>query len=122
MTGGTLAGPGLYAMDTPNCAPEHLTALAAAGCQLMLFTTGVGNGFVSGLAPTLKICANQQSCRMLQTQIDIPLSEGPNGSLRLPDSASRTHDAMKATADGQLTWGETASDGDDIISRFGAVR
>ena len=53
-----LPGPGLYLMDAPAYAPESVGGLVASGAQIVLFTTGVGNSFVSGIAPTIKISAN----------------------------------------------------------------
>src|SRR4030095_7980185 len=47
----TPPGPGLYVMDAPGFSPESMTGFAAAGAQLMLFTTGAGNSFCNALAP-----------------------------------------------------------------------
>ncbi|MCB1511412.1 MAG: UxaA family hydrolase, partial [Hyphomicrobiaceae bacterium] len=49
--------PGLYLMDGPSFSPESMTGFTAAGAQLLLFTTGLGNGYTSLLAPTIKISA-----------------------------------------------------------------
>ena len=45
------AGPGLWIMDAPAYAPESVTGFVAAGANLVLFTTGVGNFYSSALAP-----------------------------------------------------------------------
>ena len=114
-------GQGLYAMDTANYAPEHMTALAAAGCQLMLFTTGAGNSFVSGLCPTLKVCANETAAPRLREQIDVALDDLLSDSGTPDAGAARIDGQVRATAGGQLTWGEILGEGEDVVSRFGAA-
>jgi len=113
--------PGLFAMDTPNYAPEHLTALAAAGCQMALFTTGAGNSFVSGLIPTLKVCANRSSCDKLKEQFDVTLDDLLDQNRPATEGGTRIAKAVLDTAAGRLTWGEILGEGDDIVSRFGAA-
>lgn len=113
--------PGLFAMDTPNYAPEHLTALAAAGCQMVLFTTGAGNSFVSGLIPTLKVCANRSSCDKLKEQFDVTLDDLLDQNRPATEGGTRIAKAVLDTAAGRLTWGEILGEGDDIVSRFGAA-
>ena len=49
--------PGLNLLSAPGNDPVAATALAAAGCQLMLFTTGRGTPFGT-VVPTLKIASN----------------------------------------------------------------
>src|SRR5665213_4613516 len=66
---------GLYVMDGPGFSPESLTAFAAAGAQLMLFTTGAGNSFCNSLAPTLKVSARPHTIAALPAQIDFDASE-----------------------------------------------
>ncbi|MRG71880.1 hypothetical protein GH722_08865 [Alphaproteobacteria bacterium HT1-32] len=113
--------PGLFAMDTPNYAPEHLTALSAAGCQLHLFTTGAGNSFTNGLCPTLKICANDTACDYLGEQIDIPLDGIMSGRRSMEEATLQISENVRQTADGKLSWGEILGEGDDIVSRFDAA-
>ena len=36
------SAPGLYVMDAPGFSPESMTGFAAAGAQVMMFTTGAG--------------------------------------------------------------------------------
>jgi len=104
-------GGGLFAMDTANYAPEHLTALAAAGCQFALFTTGAGNSFVSGMMPTLKICANRDSCTKLQTHFDVMLHDLMDHADPLPAGAARVARATQSVVNGQLTWAKSWAKG-----------
>lgn len=114
-------GAGLWLMDAAAYAPESLTGFVAAGAQLILFTTGVGNSYVSALAPTIKISANPETCVRLDGQIDFGADSGFSGGARTADLADRLLDTVCDVAGGSLTWGETLGEGDETISRFGAA-
>lgn len=55
--GGTLKKPGLNLLSAPGNDLVASSALAAAGCQMVLFTTGRGTPFGS-FVPTVKIATN----------------------------------------------------------------
>ncbi len=65
---------GLSLLDAPAAAVENLTALSAAGCQIILFTTGGGNPVGNPISPTIKITANSKSFIKFKDLIDIDLS------------------------------------------------
>jgi altronate dehydratase large subunit len=112
-------GPGLYLMDAPAYAPESVGGLVAAGAQLALFTTGVGNSFVSGLAPTIKISANPVTTARLGEQLDFDASDVFESRATLEDAARRLTDLVVDVASGTLTWGEVLDEGEDVVSRLG---
>ncbi|HBP37922.1 MAG TPA: altronate hydrolase [Clostridiales bacterium] len=72
--GGRVRRPGLTILEGPGNDPVACTALAAAGAQLILFTTGRGNP-LGGPVPTLKISSNQQLADRKPHWID--LDAGP---------------------------------------------
>jgi altronate dehydratase large subunit len=115
----TLPGPGLYVMDAPAYAPESVGGLVASGAQIVLFTTGVGNSFVSGLAPTIKISANPVAAKRLGEQLDFDASGVFERREALTDATSRLMDVMLDIASGTLTWGEVLDEGEDVVSRLG---
>jgi altronate dehydratase large subunit len=105
-------------MDGPGFSPESLTGFAAAGAQLMLFTTGAGNSFCSLLAPTIKISANRAAVQALTDQIDFDANslldgEGPS------ELADQLLARVVDTASGTLTWGEVLAESDECFARFG---
>ena len=114
-----LPGPGLYVMDAPAYAPESVTGLVASGAQLALFTTGAGNSFVSGLAPTIKISANPVATARLREQLDFDASEVFASRETFVSAASRLTALMTDVASGALTWGEILDEGEDVVSRLG---
>jgi altronate dehydratase large subunit len=117
--GERLPAAGLYLMDAPAYAPESVGGLVASGAQIVLFTTGVGNSFVSGIAPTIKISANPVATRRLHEQLDFDASDVFERSASLADAAARLQDLVLEVASGSLTWGEVLDEGDDVVSRLG---
>ena len=111
--------PGLWVMDAPAYAPESVTGFVAAGAQIVLFTTGVGNSYVSALAPTIKLSANPVTCAALGQQLDFDASAAFLGREGLEASADRLLARMLDIASGQATWGEILKEGDEVVSRFG---
>lgn len=110
---------GLWVMDAPAFAPESLTGFVAAGAQVMLFTTGVGNSYVSALAPTIKISANPESCERVKTQFDFCADAGIAGTCSLAALADDLLERILGVMQGDLTWGEILGEGDEVVSRFG---
>ena len=114
-----LPGPGLYLMDAPAYAPESITGFVASGAQLVLFTTGVGNSYVSTLAPTIKISGNPETAARLREQLDFDASAVFEGGESLEAAASRLSQLVLDVASGMLTWGEVLDEGGESISRVG---
>jgi altronate dehydratase large subunit len=82
-------GPGLYFMDSPGREMEFLTGLASAGCQVMLFSTGIGAPQGFSLAPVLKISGNANTCRALAEYIDVDVSGIISGGETVDDAGTR---------------------------------
>lgn len=114
-----IPGPGLYVMDAPAYAPESVGGLVAAGAQMVLFTTGVGNSFVSGIAPTIKISANPAATSRLREQLDFDASDVYERRATLAEATQRLLATVLEVASGTLTWGEILDEGEDVVSRLG---
>lgn len=62
---------GVYLQDGTMLFSHCLTHLAAAGCQLILFTTGIGASVNSQLMPTIIVCGNPDSFERMEGDMDI---------------------------------------------------
>lgn len=113
--------PGLWTMDASAYAPKSVTGFVMAGAQIVLFTTGVGNSYVSAVAPTLKLSANPRTCEALRQQLDFDAGDAFRGRISLDDAAARLADRMIEIASGLATWGEVLGEGDEVTSRFAAA-
>jgi altronate dehydratase large subunit len=110
--------PGLYLMDGPAFSPESLTGFAAAGAQLMLFTTGPGNSYASAVAPTIKVAAQAKTVRRLPEQIDFDASTVLAGSETVEVAGRRLFETILDVAGGTLTLGEILREGLEIPTRI----
>lgn len=113
--------PGLWLMDAPSYAPESLTGFAAAGANIALFTTGVGNSYGSALMPTIKLSANPETTARLSQQLDFDAGAVLTGRASLDDAAAGLQSLAVDVASGSLTWSEILGDQGETISRFGAA-
>lgn len=112
-------GRGLYVMDAPGFSPESMTGFAAAGAQVMLFTTGAGNSFCNAVAPTIKISARPDTVARLDTQIDFDASAVFEGREDVDAAAKRLFERLIDVASGVLTWGEILNESSEAMARSG---
>ena len=90
-------------MDAPAYAPEPVTGFVAAGSQIILFTTGVGNSYVRAVAPTLKLSANPHAVAQLRQQLDFDASTAFLGHESIEATAEQLFARMISIASGQAT-------------------
>jgi altronate dehydratase large subunit len=113
------ARKGLWLMDGPSFSPESLTGFAAAGAQIMLFTTGPGNSFCNRLAPTIKLTGRHDTARRLADQIDFDASDVLSGIESVEAAGERLFRHVLETASGLLTFGEVHGEGAETFTRAG---
>ena len=110
---------GVYVMDAPGFSPESMTGFAAAGAQVMLFTTGAGNSYCSAVAPTIKISARPDTVARLSTQIDFDASGVFEGRDDPDAAADRLYALLLEVCSGTRTWGELLGESGESIIRIG---
>ena len=64
-------GKGLFILDGPGQEPKAVTALAAAGAQVILFATGIGAPQGFPFVPVIKVTANPITYEHLSDHMDI---------------------------------------------------
>jgi altronate dehydratase large subunit len=94
-------GPGLYFMDSPGREMEFLTGLASVGCQVMLFSTGIGAPQGFPLSPVIKISGNELTCRRLAEYIDIDVSGIVTGSETVDQAGNRIYESVLQVFSGE---------------------
>ncbi|MGD9942116.1 MAG: UxaA family hydrolase [Burkholderiaceae bacterium] len=110
--------PGLHFMDAPAAAVENLTALAAGGCQLIFFGTGVGNPIGNMVAPTVKVCGNVNTLQTMADNIDFDVSGILQRGEKLADAGARLFDYAIDVACGTLLTSEVFDIRETAVSRF----
>lgn len=115
---------GLCLVDGPGQDILCLTGLVAAGCQVVLFTTGRGTPTGSAIAPTVKIAANFETSEIMGNELDVRLSrhllfEHGSQRLRLEALAEREiAPAVREIAGGRRTRSEVRGQHDFQVRQF----
>jgi altronate dehydratase large subunit len=111
--------PGLHFMAGPAPAVESITSLAAGGCQLCLFSTGVGNPIGHQVMTIIKLSGNRNTLQSLADNIDFDVS----GILEKNESITAVGERLMkyalSVASGELTTSEVLDTRESAISRFG---
>ena len=113
--GNLIDAAGLVVLDAPNSDLISITSLAAAGCNLLAFTTGRGTPAASPVVPTIKITANERTYRLINENTDV-LVTGEDAS-----SVDRLLDAIIASANGEPTKAERAGHGEMFVPLEGVT-
>lgn len=110
---------GLVLMDSPCYDMLSVTAMIAAGCQAVVFTTGRGNAIGNPIAPVIKVTANRQTYQHQEDNHDIDMSSVLEEGVSLQEMADITYNEMISILSGQLTKAEALKMGysEVVISR-----
>lgn len=102
--GGRIKCAGLTLLESPGNDPVAATALASAGCQIILFSTGRGTPF-SSIVPTLKISSNSALFDKKRNWIDFDAGTILDGK-PLAKLSREFFDSVMAVANGRKTKAE----------------
>jgi altronate dehydratase large subunit len=108
---------GLYLLDVvpdgeprfgfPNISDNaEIVELIACGAHLILFTTGRGSVVGSAISPVIKVCANPETYRRMQDDMDIDAGRILAGTATLDEVGGEIFDSVLAVAAGRLTKSE----------------
>ncbi|MES1260043.1 MAG: altronate dehydratase family protein [Gemmatimonadota bacterium] len=107
--------PGLNLLCTPGNDVECTTAQAAAGANIILFTTGLGTPTGNPVAPVLKLATNTPLARRMPDSVDLDCGPVVAGDATLAEMGERVLDLVIETASGRyLTAAERLSQWDFI--------
>lgn len=107
--------PGLALVCTPGNDVESTTALAAAGCTVMLFTTGLGTPTGNPICPTLKISTNTDLANRMADVIDFDTGPVITGEKSVEQMGAEMLDLTLATASGLYTPKAVSLGQDDFL-------
>jgi altronate hydrolase len=107
--------PGLALVCTPGNDVESTTALAGAGCTVMLFTTGLGTPTGNPICPTLKISTNTDLATRMGDVIDFDTGPVITGEKSVEQMGAEMLDLTLATASGSYTPKAVSLGQDDFL-------
>ena len=94
---------GLVYMHTPGYDLLSVTAKVAAGCQLIVFTTGRGNPIGNPIAPVMKVTANRELYLKMNDNLDMDFSAVLHGGKTMEDMAGDVLAEIVRVANGKKT-------------------
>ena len=95
-----------------------LTACAAAGAVVHLFTTGQGNVVGNPILPVIKITANPQTARTMAPHIDVDVSGLVQRAMTLEQAGKAVLGMMMRTCNGRLTAAESLGHREFVMTRL----
>ncbi len=97
-------GKGLFIVDSPGMEPAAFTAFAAAGCQVALFSTGLGAPHGFPFVPIIKVTSNPDTFRRLEEHIDVYVDILKGSGIA--DGGNAIHREVEMVASGKTTKAE----------------
>ena len=88
-------------MDTTAFDAASVTAKIAGGCQVVVFTTGLGNPIGNAIAPVIKITGNSETYRNLNDMLDFETSSTLTGVKTIGTSADELMDLVLRVCSGE---------------------
>jgi altronate hydrolase len=119
--------PGLYLMDMVNDGGVRfgypnindtatVVEMIACGSHVVLFTTGRGSVVGSAIAPVIKVCANPDTYRRMEGDMDVNAGRILDGSASLEDVGREIYDLVVAVADGRASKSEALGHQEFILT------
>jgi altronate dehydratase large subunit len=96
---------GVVIMDTPGSDIYSLTGMAAAGAQIMVFTTGRGTPAGFPLAPVIKVASNSELFAKMNDDMDLNAGKVLEG-MSLEEAGQELIAFLKQVANGEPTKAE----------------
>ncbi len=93
--------PGLTLQCTPGNDVESVTAQVGAGCNIVLFTTGLGTPTGSPIAPVVKISTNSTTGQRMSDIIDFDTGSIVTGNASVPELGEKLLELSIQVASGE---------------------
>lgn len=93
-------------MDTPGFDASSLTGLVAGGCQIIVFTTGLGTPAGTAVTPVIKVISNTPAYKRMKEHTDIDAGTILEGMETMEEVGERIYNMILQVANGQKTKAE----------------
>ena len=118
---------GLYLLDVvpdgevrfgfPNINDNaEIAELIACGSQVILFSTGRGSVVGSAIAPVIKVCANPETYKRMEEDMDVDAGRILEGRATLPAVGREIYDLVQRVGNGERTKSEALGHREFILT------
>ena len=107
--------PGLNLLCTPGNDVESTTAMAASGCNVILFTTGLGTPTGNPVTPVIKVSSNTKLTERMPDIIDINTGSVIAGEKTIEEAGEEILEFIIEVASGQIVPKAVQLNQDDFI-------
>jgi altronate hydrolase len=107
--------PGLNLLCTPGNDVECVTAQVAAGCSVVLFTTGLGTPTGNPIAPVIKLATNTQLAKRMPDIIDVDTGPIISGESTIERMGEQVLDFVIQVASGEVRTKAEQKNQEDFI-------
>ncbi|MFY0606522.1 MAG: altronate dehydratase [Cyclobacteriaceae bacterium] len=114
-----VTAPGLNLLCTPGNDVESTTGLAAAGANIILFTTGLGTPTGNPVTPVIKVSSNTKLAEAMPDLIDFNAGKIISGEQTIEDTADELMEKVIAVASGEETQAMKLEQNDFIFWKRG---
>jgi len=104
-------------MDTPSFDALSITGFVAGGCQLIVFTTGMGTPCGNAITPVIKVISNTPAYNRMKDDTDINAGTILEGTENVEDVGERIYNMILQVANGQQTKAEILGDNEFAVWR-----
>jgi altronate dehydratase large subunit len=112
-------GRGLYVMDAPAHETVAVSAMAAGGAQVCLYTTGRGSPVGNAIAPVIKVCGNPTTLQRMADNMDFSTAGIMAGTSSAKALGADLYRLLVEVCNGQLTGAEMIGHQEFAIHRIG---
>ncbi|NVJ86284.1 MAG: altronate dehydratase [Algoriphagus sp.] len=110
-----LKKPGLSLLCTPGNDVESTTAMAGSGCNIILFTTGLGTPTGNPITPVIKVSTNQQLAHRMPDIIDFDAGPIISGEKTIEEMGEELLEEIILVASGKKSTKAMDLDQNDFI-------
>ncbi len=107
--------PGLNLLCTPGNDVECVTAQVAAGCNIVLFTTGLGTPTGNPIAPVIKLSTNSALAKRMSDIIDVDTGPVISGESTIERMGEQVLDFVVQVANGEVRTKAEQKNQEDFI-------